>query len=76
MNREITGVQPGLREGRATRYQIANIHRALERSREFQKSIYFCLIHYVKLLTCDLWITTNFEKFLKRWEYQTTFPVS
>ena len=23
-----------------------------------------------------VWITTNFGKFLKKWEYQTTFPVS
>ena len=24
----------------------------------------------------DLWITTNYGKFLKRWEYQNTLPVS
>ena len=23
-----------------------------------------------------MWITTNYEKFLKRWEYQTTLPAS
>ena len=23
-----------------------------------------------------MWITTNYGKFLKRWEYQTTLPVS
>ena len=23
-----------------------------------------------------VWITTNYGKFLKRWEYQTTLPVS
>ena len=23
-----------------------------------------------------LWITTNYGKFLKKWEYQTTLPVS
>ena len=22
----------------------------------------------------SVWITTNYEKFLKRWEYQTTLP--
>ena len=27
-----------------------------------------------KLLT--VWITTNCEKFFKRWEYQTTWPAS
>ena len=23
-----------------------------------------------------MWITTNYEKFLKRWKYQTTWPAS
>ena len=23
-----------------------------------------------------MWITTNYEKFFKRWEYQTTLPAS
>jgi len=34
---------------------------------------YFCFIDYAKDF---VWITTNCEKFLKRWEYQTTSPVS
>ena len=54
MNQEIPDVQAGFREGRRTRYQIANIHWTIEKSREFQKSLYFCFIHYVKPLTCDL----------------------
>ena len=33
-----------------------------------EKNIYFCFIGYAKLLT--VWITTNYGKFLKRWEYQ------
>ena len=32
------------------------------------------LLTMPKLLT--VWITTNWGKFLKRWEYQTTWPVS
>ena len=28
------------------------------------------------LKTLTVWITTNFGKFLKRWEYQTTWPAS
>ena len=39
---------------------------------EFHKNIYFCFINYVKPLT--VWITTNCEKFLKRWDYQITLP--
>ena len=42
-----------------------------ERSR---KNIYFYFIDYAKPLT--MWITTNFGKFWKRWEYQTTWPAS
>ena len=39
-----------------------------------RKNIYFCFAEYAKALT--VWITTNCGKFLKRWEYQTTLPVS
>ena len=28
------------------------------------------------LKTLTVWVTTNCGKFLKRWEYQTTLPVS
>ena len=42
--------------------------------REFQKNIYFCFMDYAKALT--VWITTICGKFLKRWEYQTTWPDS
>ena len=36
------------RKGRGTRDQIANILWIIERAREFQKNIYFCLIGYAK----------------------------
>ena len=42
MNHEIPDVQPGFRKGRGTRDQIANIHWITEKTREFQKNIYFC----------------------------------
>ena len=61
------------KKGRGTRDQIANICWIIEKAREFQKNIYFCFIDYVKAF---VWITTNYGKFLKRWEYQTTWPVS
>ena len=67
MNRELPDVQAGLRKGRGTGDQIANIWWITEKAREFQKNIYFCFIDYAKAL----WITTNCGKFLKRWEYQT-----
>ena len=67
-------VQAGFGKGRGTRNQIANIHWIIKKAREFQKNIYFCFIDLPKPLT--LWITTNCEKFFKRWEYQTTLPAS
>ena len=74
MNRELSDVQTGFRKGRGTRDQIANIHWNIEKAREFQKNIYFFFIDYAKALT--VWITTNCGKFLRRWEYQTTWPAS
>ena len=49
------------------------IYWIIEKTREFQKNI-FCFIKYCKSLT--VWISTNCGNFLKRWEYQTTLPVS
>ena len=52
MNRELPDVQAGFRKGRGTRYQIASIHRIIERAREFQKNIYVCSIDYAKAFNC------------------------
>ena len=70
VNHELPDVQAGFRKGRGTRDQIANICWIIEKAREFQKNIYFCFIDYAKVF---VWITTNCGKFLKRWEYQTTW---
>ena len=48
MNHEFPCVQAGFRRGRGTRDQIANICWAIEKAREFQKTIYFCFIDYAK----------------------------
>ena len=73
VNQELPDVQAGFRKGRETRNQIANIHWITEKAKEFQKNIYFYFIDYTKAFE---WITTNCGKFLRRWEYQTTLPVS
>ena len=52
MNYELPGVQAGFRKGRGTRDQIANIHWIIQKTREFQKNIYFCVIHYAKAFDC------------------------
>ena len=48
MNCELPDVQAGFRKGRGTRDQIANIHKIIEKAREFQKNIYFCFVDYAK----------------------------
>ena len=74
MNHELPGVQAGFRKDRGTRDQIANICWIIKKAREFQKNIYFCFIDYAK--TFDFVDQANCGKFLKQWEYQTTWPVS
>ena len=52
VNRELPDVQAGFRKGRGTRDQIANICWIMEKTREFQKNIYFCFIDYAKAFDC------------------------
>ena len=66
VNRELPDVQDGFRKGRETRDQIAHICWIMEKAREFQENMYFCLIDYAKAFNCG--------KFWKRWQYQTTWP--
>ena len=73
MNCELPDVQAGFRKGRGTKDQIANICWIIEKASEFQKIIYFCSLTMLKPLTVG--ITTNCGNF-KRWEYQTTLPIS
>ena len=71
---ELPDVQAGFRKGRGTRDQIANICWIIEKAKEFQKNIYFCLIDYAEAFDCvdhnKLW------KILQEWEYQTNWPAS
>ena len=59
-NHELLNVQAGLRKGRGTRDQIANIHWIIKKAREFKKNIYFCFIDYAKAF---VWTTINCGKF-------------
>ena len=61
VNQELPHVQVGVRKGRETRDQIANICWIIEKTIELQKNTYFCFIDYAKPLT--MWITTNYGKF-------------
>ena len=52
MNCVFPDVEAGFRKGRGTRDQIVNIRWIMEKTREFQKNIYFCFIHYAKAFDC------------------------
>ena len=74
-NQELTDVQAGFRKVRGISDQIVSIHGVIEKAREFQeKTSTSASLTNLKPLT--VWITANCGQFLKRWEYQTTLPVS
>ena len=52
VNHELPDVQAGFRKRRGTRDQIANILWIMEKAREFQKNIDFCVIDYAKAFEC------------------------
>ena len=60
VNEELPDVQAGLRKGRGTRDQNANICWTIKKTRELQKNIYFCFIDYTKAFDC--------VEFLKSWD--------
>ena len=57
VNQELPHVQARFRKVRGTRDQIANNCWITEKTRAFQKYIYFCLIDYTEAF--DVWIKTN-----------------
>ena len=59
MNHELPDVQVGFRKGRGIRNQIANIHRIIEKSKEFQETSISALLTMPKPLT--VWITRNWK---------------
>ena len=52
VNWELPDVQAAFRKDRGTRDQIANVCWIIEKAREFQKNINFCLIDYAKAFDC------------------------
>ena len=52
MNHELPDVQAGFRKGRVTRDQVVNIRWIIEKTKEFQKNIYFCFIDCAKAFDC------------------------
>ena len=74
VNHELPDVQAGFRKGRGTRDHIANIHWIIKKWESSRKTSISALLNILKPLT--MWITTNCGKFLRRWEYQSTWPAS
>ena len=70
VNCELPDVQAGFLKGRGTRDQIANIRWIIKKQESSRKTSNSVLVTLPKPLT--VWLTTNCEKFLKRWEYHTT----
>ena len=71
---EIPGVQAGFRKDRGTRDQIAKNPLDHRKSKEIPEK-YLLLLHWQHK---SFWLcrSQHTGKFLKRWEYQTTLPVS
>ena len=61
VNHELSDVQAGFRKGRGAKDPSANISWIVEKARELQKIIYFCLIDYARVFECvdhnKLWKT-------------------
>ena len=47
---------------------------SLKKQEKSMKNIYFCFVAYAKAFDCV--DHTNYGKFLKRWDYQTTLPAA
>ena len=80
MNRELPHVQAGFTKGRGKRNEVANIHWIMGKAREFQKKA-FTSASLMTRKPLTVWITKKKKKkekrkFLKRWQNQTTLPVS
>ena len=73
MNHELPDVQDGFRKGQGTRDQIVNICWIIEKVRVPEKHL--LLFNW---LCQNLWLCGSQQtgKFLKRWEYQITWPAS
>ena len=65
--------QAGLRKGRGTRDQIANIRSIMKKQESSRKTSISALLTVPKPLT--VWITANW-KILREMEYQATLPAS
>ena len=73
MNQELPDAQARFRKGRGTRDKLPTSVGSQKKQENSRKVIYFSFIACSKAF---VWITTNYAKFLKRWEYQTILSAS
>ena len=73
-NHELPNVLAGFRKGRGTRNQMPTSIGSQKKQESSRETSTSALLTMAKPLT--VWITTNCEKFWKRWEYETALPAS
>ena len=74
VNRELADVQAGLEKAEEPEIKLPTSAGLSKKQESSRKTSISALLITPKPLT--VWTTTNCGKFLKRWEYQTTWPVS
>ena len=74
VNCELADVQMDLEKSEEPDIKLATSTGSSKKQESSRKTSTFALLTMPKLLT--VCITTNYGKFLKRWEYQTTWPAS
>ena len=73
VNHELPDVQTGLEKAEEPEIKLPTSTGSSKKQESSRKNIYFCFIDYAKAF---VWITISCVKFWKRWDYQTTWPVS
>ena len=70
MNCELPDVQAGFRKAEEPEVKLPTFTGSLKKQKSSRKTSISALLTMPKPLT--MWITINYGKFFKRWEYQTT----
>ena len=70
VNHELPDVQDGLEKAEEPDIKLLTSTGTSKKQESSRKTSTSALLSMAKPLT--VWITTNHEKFFKRWEYQTT----
>ena len=73
-NCELPDIQVGLEKAEEPEIKLSTSAGSWKKQESSRKTSISAFLTMPKPLT--VWITTNFGKFLKRWDYQTTLPVS